>query len=64
MRAIVEEADSIQDLLTCLYPLMTLADNYTADFVKIFPDTADLIIGWLVDPTTYESDQAWFHLLR
>ena len=63
MRTIVEEADSIQDLLTCVYPLMTLAELYTADFVKIFEDTADLIIGWLVDPTSYQSDQDSYHQL-
>ena len=63
MRTIVEEADSIQDLLTCVYPLMTLAELYTADFVKIFEDTADLIIGWLVDPTSYQSDQDSYNQL-
>ena len=63
MRTIVEEADSIQDLLTCVDPLMTLAELYTADFVKIFEDTADLIIGWLVDPTSYQSDQESYNQL-
>ena len=42
---------------------MTLAELYTADFVKIFEDTADLIIGWLVDPTSYQSDQESYNQL-
>ena len=65
MRNIVEEADSIQDLLKSLGPLMSVAQYFAADFRHIFEGNhpyiymrrgrprSGLLIGSLRDPYFY-----------
>ena len=48
---LLDEAESLTELLACLNPISSLAEHHEAHFLTIFEDTADLIIGWLVDPT-------------
>ena len=47
----LDEAESLGELLQCLNPISSLAQIHQSEFLTIFKDTADYIIGWLVDPT-------------
>ena len=48
---ILDESESLAELLQCLTPITSLASHHESLFLSIFEDTADLIVGWLVDPT-------------